>query len=75
MCLGRPLAHLVPSRAAALQSGFEHPFKCHFLGDTYFEAGPDGNNILFTNVPNVRVRFRHESLLSELRVVNCEDDS
>lgn len=32
----------------------------HWLGDKYFLRGPEGNDIHKTNVPNMRIAFRHE---------------
>ena len=57
------------ARHSVLQSGFEHPFKVHFLGDNYAVPGPDGNNMLLTNVPDIRLQFRHEALQAELDTV------
>ena len=31
------------ARNSVLQSGFEHPFKAHFLGPNYYYPGPKGN--------------------------------
>lgn len=53
------------ARNSVLQSGFEHPFKAHFLGESYTRPGPAGNTLLYTNVPNIRLLFRHESLEAE----------
>ena len=33
------------ARNSVLQSGWEHPFKAHFLGDNYHEKGVRGNCI------------------------------
>ena len=32
------------ARNSVLQSGFEHPFKAHFIGEQYDKAGPAGNS-------------------------------
>ena len=56
------------ARNSVLQSGFEHPFKRHFLGSRYMEPGPRGNDIRMTNVPNVRLSYREE-LLTEHRAL------
>ncbi|KDO32510.1 AMP deaminase [Saprolegnia parasitica CBS 223.65] len=61
------------ARNSVLQSGFEHPFKQHFLGKNYFQPGSDGNDIRMTNVPDMRLDFRHETLQNEfhqLREIN-----
>lgn len=57
------------ARASVLQSGFEHPYKAHFIGDSYSLPGPRGNDIFLTNVPAVRLQFRLESLRSERTVI------
>lgn len=31
------------ARNSVLQSGFEHPFKAHFVGENYVLDGPEGN--------------------------------
>lgn len=40
--------------------------KQHWLGDEYLQEGPEGNDITHTNVPDVRISFRHETLIDEL---------
>ena len=57
------------ARNSVLQSGFEHPFKVHFLGRDYTKPGPAGNNIHLTNVPNQRLLFRYEALMGELELL------
>ena len=58
------------ARNSVLQSGFEHPYKAHFLGKRYYQAGPEGNDITMTNVPNIRVSYRHEVLQEHLRFLS-----
>ncbi|KAL0364092.1 UNVERIFIED_CONTAM: AMP deaminase [Sesamum angustifolium] len=57
------------ARNALYQSGFPHAAKVHWLGDGYFKRGPRGNDIHKTNVPNIRLSFRHETWKSELQYV------
>ncbi|KAI8431070.1 hypothetical protein MSG28_001129 [Choristoneura fumiferana] len=40
--------------------------KQHWLGADYAREGPAGNDITRTNVPDVRLSFRHDTLLDEL---------
>lgn len=40
--------------------------KIHWLGPNYKEEGVLGNDIHRTNVPDIRVSFRHEALVDEL---------
>ena len=52
---------------------FLHPMllhiqvKQHWIGQSYHEEGPGGNDITRTNVPNIRVAYRHETLVEELK--------
>lgn len=44
--------------------------KQHWIGQSYHEEGLGGNDITRTNVPNIRVAYRHESdetLVEELK--------
>ena len=52
---------------SVLQSGVEDRFKRHFLGEGYDEAG--GNDIRMTNVPDIRVAYRFETLEHERRYI------
>lgn len=58
------------ARASVLQSGFEHPFKAHFLGEKYYLKGSKGNDIRMSNVPNIRINYRQETLENEMNFVN-----
>jgi AMP deaminase len=53
------------ARMSVLQSGFEAPFKRHWLGANYTSEGPAGNDINLTNVPSIRLQFRKECLDAE----------
>lgn len=57
------------ARNSVLTSGWEHPFKVHFLGSSYHLPGSKGNNVLYTNVPDIRLQFRQEALDAELALV------
>ncbi|CAI2337749.1 unnamed protein product [Caenorhabditis sp. 36 PRJEB53466] len=54
------------ARNSVMQSGFEDKVKIHWLGPSYKEEGVLGNDIHRTNVPDIRVSFRHEALVDEL---------
>jgi AMP deaminase len=54
------------ARNSVLQSGFEHPFKAHFIGGRYNTRGPGGNDINLTNVPS---EFREGCVCLRVRVV------
>ncbi|KAL2543061.1 AMP deaminase [Abeliophyllum distichum] len=57
------------ARNSVYQSGFSHAAKSHWLGDEYFKRGPEGNDIHKTNVPNVRIAFRHDTWKAEMLYV------
>ncbi|KAG6942493.1 hypothetical protein JG688_00018089, partial [Phytophthora aleatoria] len=57
------------ARNSVLQSGFEHKFKKHYLGPKYTLPGSRGNDIRMTNVPDIRVDYRHETLQGELAFI------
>lgn len=43
--------------------------KKHFLGANYLEDGPDGNDIRRTNVAQIRMAYRYETLCNELSFI------
>ncbi|RYZ91536.1 MAG: hypothetical protein EOP06_06875, partial [Proteobacteria bacterium] len=57
------------ARNSVLQSGFEHPYKAHFIGSHYGRPGPEGNDIHSTNVPFIRLQYRKETLDAEHAVL------
>lgn len=54
------------ARNSVLMSGFPHKMKQYWLGPNYTKEGVSGNDITRTNVPDIRVAFRYETLLDEL---------
>ncbi|KAK1799230.1 hypothetical protein P4O66_006704 [Electrophorus voltai] len=54
------------ARNSVLQSGLSHQEKKRFLGASYLKDGPDGNDIRRTNVAQIRMAYRHETLCNEL---------
>lgn len=54
------------ARNSVIMSGFPHTVKQHWLGPNYTREGVAGNDISRTNVPDIRVAFRYETLLDEL---------
>uniref|UniRef100_A0A8D8LV43 AMP deaminase n=1 Tax=Cacopsylla melanoneura TaxID=428564 RepID=A0A8D8LV43_9HEMI len=54
------------ARNSVLMSGFPHGMKQYWLGPNYTKEGGAGNDISRTNVPDIRVAFRHETLIDEL---------
>lgn len=57
------------ARNSVLQSGFEYPFKAHWIGANYAEPGPDGNDISLTNLPLIRTQFRLENWAGEVALL------
>ncbi|XP_021942583.1 AMP deaminase 2 isoform X4 [Zootermopsis nevadensis] len=51
---------------SVLMSGFPHKMKQYWLGPNYTKEGVAGNDITRTNVPDIRVAYRYETLLDEL---------
>ena len=51
---------------SVVQSGFEHELKKWWLGDCYHLPGVEGNSVAKSNVPDIRERFRYDTLLEEL---------
>lgn len=58
------------ARNSVIQSGFEMEVKRHWLGQTWYLPGAAGNDIHKTNVPNIRLAYRHQTLVEELELVN-----
>ncbi|XP_031627913.1 AMP deaminase 2 isoform X3 [Contarinia nasturtii] len=54
------------ARNSVLMSGFPHKMKHHWLGPNYTREGVAGNDITRTNVPDIRVSYRYETLIDEL---------
>lgn len=62
------------ARNSVMQSGFEDCIKQQWLGCNYNLPGIEGNDITRTNVPDVRIHFRHQTLQDERAfVAGCAD--
>jgi len=60
------------ARNSVLQSGLSEEEKVHFLGTNYLKEGPEGNDIRKTNVAQIRMAYRYETLTYELNLIkNC----
>eukprot|EP00178_Gracilaria_changii_P004422 TRINITY_DN170_c0_g1_i1.p1 TRINITY_DN170_c0_g1~~TRINITY_DN170_c0_g1_i1.p1 ORF type:complete len:761 (-),score=98.70 TRINITY_DN170_c0_g1_i1:4646-6703(-) len=57
------------ARNSVLQSGFEPCVKASWLGATWYLSGQAGNDISKTNVPSIRLCYRYETLLEEIRLI------
>ncbi|XP_065563818.1 AMP deaminase 2-like isoform X3 [Artemia franciscana] len=54
------------ARNSVMMSGFSEKVKKHWLGLNYKEEGIKGNDITRTNVPDIRIAYRYETLFEEL---------
>jgi hypothetical protein len=61
------------ARNSVMQSGFEMEIKRHWLGHDWFRPGAEGNLVDKTNVPNVRVAFRYNTLIEERTMVSASN--
>lgn len=66
-----------------MQSGFDHKTKLTWLGRNYYLPGIAGNgtyiiyrialtsisDISYTNIPNIRIAYRYETLQEELEIL------
>ncbi|CAH8837660.1 unnamed protein product [Trichobilharzia szidati] len=57
------------ARNSVLMSGFSPLIKSHWLGPNYTQEGVMGNDVTRTNLPNIRVAYRFETLTQELRLL------
>lgn len=61
------------ARNSVRQSGFEMEVKRHWLGHQWYLPGAAGNDIHKTNVPDIRLAYRHTTLLGELEMIRRAD--
>ncbi|XP_048408984.1 AMP deaminase 2-like isoform X4 [Stegostoma tigrinum] len=57
------------ARNSVLMSGFSHKVKSYWLGPNYQKQSIEGNDIRRTNVPDIRVAYRYETLCEELNLI------
>ncbi|EIW59155.1 AMP deaminase [Trametes versicolor FP-101664 SS1] len=60
------------ARNSVIQSGFEMEVKRHWLGQTWYLPGAAGNDIHKTNVPNLRLEYRRQTLVEELTMIKTK---
>ncbi|KAJ7078611.1 hypothetical protein B0H15DRAFT_860299 [Mycena belliarum] len=63
------------ARNSVIQSGFEMEVKRHWLGSQWYLPGAAGNDINKTNVPNLRLAYRHQTLMEELNMISAKTQS
>ncbi|KAI7857017.1 hypothetical protein BDC45DRAFT_501506 [Circinella umbellata] len=54
------------ARNSVIQSGWESRIKKHWIGKHWYKEGVEGNDMQKTNVPDIRVKYRHDVLMKEL---------
>uniref|UniRef100_A0A8C4I0D0 AMP deaminase n=1 Tax=Dicentrarchus labrax TaxID=13489 RepID=A0A8C4I0D0_DICLA len=57
------------ARNSVLMSGFSHRVKSSWLGPNYIKDGQESNDIRRTNVPDIRVAYRYETMCEELNLI------
>ncbi|CAG07509.1 unnamed protein product, partial [Tetraodon nigroviridis] len=57
------------ARNSVIMSGFPHKVKSSWLGPNYINEGQEGNDIRRTNVPDIRVAYRYETMCEELNLI------
>jgi len=57
------------ARNSVLMSGFPTWVKKHWLGINFKKEGIHGNDVKRTNVPDIRVAFRYDTLIYELNLL------
>ncbi|CAI4035446.1 hypothetical protein SMKI_13G0940 [Saccharomyces mikatae IFO 1815] len=58
------------ARNSVLQSGWEAQIKKHWIGKDFDKSGVEGNDVVRTNVPDIRINYRYDTLSTELELVN-----
>lgn len=51
---------------SVMQSGFERELKQRWLGSNYLLPGVKGNDVVKSNVPDIREKFREDTLLQQI---------
>ncbi|XP_075332705.1 AMP deaminase 2 isoform X2 [Odontesthes bonariensis] len=57
------------ARNSVLMSGFSHKVKSCWLGPNYNKEGQEGNDLRRTNVPDIRLAYRYETMCEELNLI------
>ena len=59
------------ARNSVLNSDFPHEYKRHWVSYTYWLSGAAWNDIKRTNVPSIRMQFRHDVLEAEKTLIEA----
>ena len=57
------------ARNSVIMSGLPAAVKRHWLGSNYKKEGMQGNEMKRTNVPDIRIAFRYETFVTELKLL------
>ncbi|CDR37603.1 CYFA0S01e13102g1_1 [Cyberlindnera fabianii] len=57
------------AKNSVVQSGWEDKIKKHWIGKNYAKGGIEGNDVEKTNVPDIRVAYRQETLETEYELI------
>ncbi|GMM34031.1 AMP deaminase [Saccharomycopsis crataegensis] len=58
------------ARNSVLQSGFENKLKKNWISAKVGVDGPDGNDLEKTNVPDIRLAYRYDTLMNERELIH-----
>jgi AMP deaminase len=58
------------AKNSVTMSGFEYELKKHWVGHQFYLEGVEGNDIQKTNVPDIRVTYRYETLQTEFDLMD-----
>ena len=58
------------ARNSVLQSGFENQLKKNWISAKVGVDGPDGNDLEKTNVPDIRLAYRYDTLMNERELIH-----
>ncbi|XP_015915019.2 AMP deaminase 2 isoform X2 [Parasteatoda tepidariorum] len=58
------------TRNSVIMSGFPDEWKRYWLGPNYMKEGVAGNDIGRSNIPDIRVSYRYETLVEELSTIS-----
>jgi AMP deaminase len=58
------------AKNSVVQSGWEQSIKKHWIGHDFDKGGLEGNDVEKTNVPDIRVAYREETLQTEYDLID-----
>lgn len=58
------------ARNSVMQSGWEAQIKKHWIGKNFYKKGVEGNDTVKTNIPDIRIGYRNDTLSSEVTFIH-----